>query len=201
MSASPTRAGPSQRVSPGGDGVSRRSRPGAWPSQRAGGRAGSAVPRPPATRAPCGSCSCWRSILPAWDGQDRVSRGARWQPGAAPEIIEPVPVSSAPSEFGDDAQGERVAANTGEVLTEQVGGSTVIAGGRRADHFDVMTFPVHLATADDARGRFGEGVEIGDCEPERRIGRDRVTERRYRLRTRPRPAALGDRRRRPGCSP
>ena len=30
-------------------------------------------------------------------------------------------------------------------------------------------------------GRFGEGVEIGDCEPERRIGRDRVTERRYRL--------------------
>jgi hypothetical protein len=98
----------------------------------------------------------------------------------APEIIETVAVSCAPSEFGDDAQCERIAANTGEVLTEQVGGSTVIASGRRADHFDVMTFPVHLATADDARGRFGEGVEIGDGEPERRIGRDRVTERRYR---------------------
>jgi hypothetical protein len=99
----------------------------------------------------------------------------------APEIIEPVAVSSALLEFGDDAQCERVASNVGEVLTEQVGGSTVIAGGRRADHFDVMTFPVHLATADDARGRFGEGVEIGDCEPEARIGYDRVTERRYRV--------------------
>jgi hypothetical protein len=97
----------------------------------------------------------------------------------APEIIEPVPVSSAPSEFGDDAQRERIAANTGEVLTEQVGGSTVIASGRRADHFDVMTLPVHLATVDDARGRFGEGFEIGDCEPESRIGRDCVTERPY----------------------
>ena len=100
---------------------------------------------------------------------------------ATPEIIEPVPVSSAPPELGDDAQGERIAANTGEVLTEQVGGSPVIASGRRADHFDVMTFPVHLATADDAGGPFGEGLEIGDCEPERRIGRDRITERRYRL--------------------
>jgi hypothetical protein len=99
----------------------------------------------------------------------------------APEIIEPVPVSFAPSEFDDDTQCERIAANTGEVLTEQVGGSTVIAGGRRADHFNVMTFPVQPATADDARGRIGEGVEIGDCEPERRIGRDCVTERRYRV--------------------
>ncbi len=99
----------------------------------------------------------------------------------APEIIEPVPVSAAPSEFGDDAQRERIAANAGEVLTEQVGGPTVIASGRRADHFDVMTLPVHQATVDDARGRFGEGVEIGDCEPESRIGRDRVTERRYRV--------------------
>jgi hypothetical protein len=99
----------------------------------------------------------------------------------APEIVEPVPVPSAPSEFGDDAQCERIAANTGEVVTEQVGGSSVIASGRRADHFDVMTFPVHQATADDAWGRFGESVEIGDCEPERRIGRDRVAERRYRV--------------------
>ena len=76
---------------------------------------------------------------------------------------------------------ERIAANTGEVLTEQVGGSTVIASGRRADHFDVMTLPVHLATLDDARLRSGQGVEIGHCEPESRIGRDRVTERRNRV--------------------
>jgi len=99
----------------------------------------------------------------------------------APEIIEPVPVSSAPSEFGDDAQRERIAANTGEVLTEQVGCSTVIASGRCADHFDVMTLPVHLATVYEARRRFGEGVEISDCEPESRIGRDRMTERRHRV--------------------
>jgi hypothetical protein len=111
----------------------------------------------------------------------RVGRGRVTTRKVAPEIIEPVPVSCALSEFGDDAQSDWVAANTGEVLTEQVGGSTVIASGRRADHFDVMTFPVHLATADDAGGRFGEGVEIGDGEPECRIGRDRVTERRYRV--------------------
>ena len=72
-----------------------------------------------------------------------------------------------------------VAANTGQVLTEQVGGSTEVAGGRRADYFDVMAFPVHLPTAGGTRGCFGEGVEIGDGEPEGRIGRDRVTERRH----------------------
>ena len=88
----------------------------------------------------------------------------------AAEIIEPVPVSCAPSEVGNDAQSEWVAANTGEVLTEQVGGSTEVAGGRRADYFDVMAFPVHLAAADGTRGRFGDGVEIGDGEPEGRIG-------------------------------
>jgi hypothetical protein len=126
------------------------------------------------------------------DKSAAMDRAAEWVIGrsrqgpvttrkVAPEIVEPVPVPSAPSEFGDDAQCERIAANTGEVVTEQVGGSSVIASGRRADHFDVMTFPVHQATADDARGRFGEGVEIGDCEPERRIGRDRVAERRYRV--------------------
>jgi hypothetical protein len=97
------------------------------------------------------------------------------------EIIEPIAVSGAPSEVGNDTQCERIAANAREVLTEQVGGPTVIANGRRAHHFDVMTFPVQLATVDDGGGCFGEGVEIGDCEPERRIGRDRVTERRHRF--------------------
>ncbi len=86
----------------------------------------------------------------AMDRAGRMHRsGVTSRPGdnqeAAPEIIEPVPVSSAPSEFGDDAQCERVAANTGEVFTEQVGGSTDVAGGRRADHFDVMAFPAHRA--------------------------------------------------------
>ena len=100
----------------------------------------------------------------------------------APQVIEPDPVPCAPSEFVDDEQRKRVATNTGEVLTEKVAGSTVIASRGGADHFDVMTFPVHQATADDARGRSGEGVEIGDCEPERRVGRDRAAERGYGVR-------------------
>ena len=85
------------------------------------------------------------------------------------EVLKPLPRANA--KIGDDAQSEWVAANTGEMLTEQVGGSTEVAGGRRADHFDVMAFPVHLAAADGTRGCFGDGGEIGDGEPEGRIGR------------------------------
>ena len=46
-----------------------------------------------------------------------------------------------------------------------------------------MTFPAHLATADVIQGRrrFGQGVEIRDCETERPIDCERVTERRYRF--------------------
>jgi hypothetical protein len=69
------------------------------------------------------------------------------------------------------------------VLTEQVGGSIVIASGGGADHFDVMTFPVHLPNADAIpdRRRFGQGVEIRDRETERRVDCKRVIERRYRF--------------------
>ena len=66
----------------------------------------------------------------------------------APQIIEPVPVSFAPSEFGDDAQRKWVAANAGEMFAEQVGGSIVVAGCRCSDHLDVVTFPAHLAAVD-----------------------------------------------------
>ena len=82
------------------------------------------------------------------------------------QVLKTILLSYTPSEVGDDANSEWVAANAGEVFTEQVGGSTEVAGGRGADHFDVMAFPVHLATADGARGCFGDGVEIGDGEPE-----------------------------------
>jgi hypothetical protein len=67
------------------------------------------------------------------------------KPGA--EVLESIPVSCAPSEVGNDAQSEWVAANAGEMFTEQVGGSTDVAGGRGADHFNVMAFPVHLPAA------------------------------------------------------
>ena len=43
-------------------------------------------------------------------------------------------------EPGGDADGERVAADTGEVLAEQVSGSRGLAGGCGGDHFDVMAF-------------------------------------------------------------
>jgi hypothetical protein len=94
---------------------------------------------------------------------------------AGSQIIQSVLVSSAPSEFGDDPHRDRIAANTGEVITEQVCGPIVIASGRRADHFDVVTLPVHLALAERAR-RFGEGVEVGHGKRECRIDRDSITE-------------------------
>ncbi len=55
-----------------------------------------------------------------------------------PEVLEPIPGSCASSEVGNDAQSERIAANAGQMFTKQIGGATDIAGGRRADYFDVM---------------------------------------------------------------
>ena len=63
----------------------------------------------------------------------------------AGEVLELVPVSGGPSKVDDDAQSEWVAANTGEVFSEQVGRPRSVSGGRGADHFDVVAFPVHLA--------------------------------------------------------
>jgi hypothetical protein len=99
------------------------------------------------------------------------------KPGA--EVLESIPVSCAPSEVGNDAQSEWVAANTGEMFTKQVGGSTDVAGGRGADHFNVMAFPAHRAATGGTWGCFGVGGEIGDGEPEARISYDRVTQRLY----------------------
>jgi hypothetical protein len=95
------------------------------------------------------------------------------------EVLEPFPVSCAPSEVGNDAQSEWVAANAGEMFTEQISGSTDVAGGRGADHFNVMAFPAHPPAAGGTWGCFGVGGEISDGEPEARIGYDRVTERLY----------------------
>jgi hypothetical protein len=93
------------------------------------------------------------------------------------EVLEPIPVSCAPSEVGNDAQSEWVASNAGEMFTEQIGGSTDVAGGRGADHFNVMAFPAHRAATGGTWRSSGDGGEIGDGEPEARIGNDRVTER------------------------
>ena len=99
---------------------------------------------------------------------------AAGKPGS--EVLEPIPVSCALSEVGHDAQSEWVAADAGEMFTEQIGGSTDVASGRGADHFNVMAFPAHRAATDGTRRYFGDGGEIGDGEPEARIGYDRVTE-------------------------
>ncbi len=95
------------------------------------------------------------------------------------EVSEPTPVFCAQSEVGNDANSERVAADAGEMFTEQIGGSTDVAGGRGANHFDVMAFPAHGATTGGTWRCSGHGGEIGDGEPEARIGYDRATERLY----------------------
>jgi hypothetical protein len=96
----------------------------------------------------------------------------------AGQIIEPIPLSCALSKFYDDAQSDRVASDTCQMLPQKVGGSAEVAGRSRPDYFDVMAFPIHQAGAGATRGCFGKGAEIGDSEPEGRIGPDRLTERR-----------------------
>jgi hypothetical protein len=95
------------------------------------------------------------------------------------EVLEPIPGCCAPSEVDNDTQSEWVASDAGEMFAEQIGGSTDVAGGRGAHHFDVMAFPAHRAATGGTRGCFGDGGEIGDGEPEARIGHDGATERLY----------------------
>ncbi len=92
-----------------------------------------------------------------------------------------MPLACALSEFCDDAQSERVAADTGQMLTQKVGGSAEVAGGGRANHIDVVAFPVHLPAAHWIRGCFGECAEICNGELESGIGPNCLPERRYRV--------------------
>jgi hypothetical protein len=100
---------------------------------------------------------------------------------SAAEVVKANWVSHPLLEVGDDAHGEWVAAHVGEVFAEKVGGSAEVAGGRGADYFNVMAFPVHRVAADAAGRRCGDGVEIGDGETEGRIGCDCETQRRDRV--------------------
>jgi hypothetical protein len=65
-----------------------------------------------------------------------------------------------------------VAADTGEVLAEQVSGSRGLAGGGAGDHFDVMAFPVHRLAHGLLARCAGEGRQIGDGEAEAGVGAD-----------------------------
>ena len=89
----------------------------------------------------------------------------------AQEILEPT-VPHASRNIGDDPKSEWVAANAGKVFTEQVRSSTEVASCGSADYLDVMAFPVHRATADRTGASLGDGVVVGDGEPEARVGGD-----------------------------
>jgi hypothetical protein len=109
----------------------------------------------------------------SWQGLPG-STMATGKPGA--EVLEPIPVSCAKSEVRDDTQSKWVAADAGEMFAEQIGRPTDVAGARGADHFNVMAFPAHRTTTGWTWRCFGDGGEVGDCEPEIRIGNDRATE-------------------------
>ena len=53
-------------------------------------------------------------------------------------------------------------------------------GGGGADHLDVMAFPAHLLATGSFAHCSGDGVEIGDGQPEGRVGVDREAQRRGR---------------------
>jgi hypothetical protein len=61
------------------------------------------------------------------------------------EVLEVVVRPLRLAQPGDDAEGERVAADTGEVLAEKVDGSLAVAGGCGAYDLVVVAFPVHLS--------------------------------------------------------
>ena len=97
--------------------------------------------------------------------------GASWGTGPwagvtarklAGQVLEVVVRAGGRLEPGGDADGERVAADTGEVLAEQVSGSRGLAGGCGGDHFDVMAFPVHHRASGLLARCAGEGTEVGD---------------------------------------
>ncbi len=97
------------------------------------------------------------------------------------EVLEIVVLSAGVSKLACDADGERVAADTGEVFGEQASCSFGIAGGGCADHLDVVALPVRLLASGSVVRRSGDGAEVGDGQPEGRVGVDREAQRLRRL--------------------
>jgi hypothetical protein len=85
------------------------------------------------------------------------------------------------SEMGGDAGGKRVTADIGQVFSEQVSRSYDIASGRGTDHLDVVALPVDLPASGILNRRSLDCAEIGDCDPEGRIGSHRVFQRPHGL--------------------
>lgn len=84
--------------------------------------------------------------------------------------------ASCTSELGGDVEGEWVASDIGEVLTEQVSSSGRVPGGGSAHDFDVMTFPDQQWAAGVVADGCGEGIEVGDGELEDRVCLDRLAQ-------------------------
>jgi hypothetical protein len=99
-------------------------------------------------------------------------RGSVTAGESADEVLEVVVRPAGMLELCDDADGQRVAADTGEVFAEQVSCSPGIPRGGGANDLDVVAFPVHLMAAGIFAGRAGDGVEIGNRQPEGRVGVD-----------------------------
>jgi hypothetical protein len=96
---------------------------------------------------------------------------ATWK--LACEVFEAVVHPHRLSHLGDDPEGERVAPDASEVLAEQVNCPPGIAGGRGADHFDVVAFPSHRPTTGVVARGTDDGTEIGGGKSEARVGADR----------------------------
>ncbi len=96
------------------------------------------------------------------------------------EVLGVVVVAAGRLEEDGDADGERVAADAGEVFAEEVSCSLGVAGGGGANHLGVVTFPAHLLATGSFAPSSGDGVEIGDGQPEGRVGVDREAQRRGR---------------------
>src|SRR5450631_1811917 len=107
----------------------------------------------------------------------RGSRGARPRGGVATgklagQVLQVVVPRRRLSEPGGDPDGEGVAADTGEVLAEQVRCSRDVARGCGGDDFDVMAFPVHRPATGMAAWCAGDRLEISDGDGEVWVGGD-----------------------------
>ena len=128
--------------------------------------------------APSVDAITWKG--PARAVMGRTATGLRGSRGVGDEVLEVVVVPAGVQELGGDADGERVAADIGKVFAEQPRCTVGIAGGSGADHLDVMAFPAHLLATGSFAHCSGDGVEIGDGQPEGRVGVDREAQRRGR---------------------
>jgi hypothetical protein len=77
------------------------------------------------------------------------------------------------SEKGEYSHREGIAADAGEVLPQQIGCPFCLTGAGCADHFDVVTLPVHQSCTGSLRHPSAQGLQVCDSQPEACVGVDR----------------------------